>query len=111
MMKTFLFALLALVVHGDVVVENDLIIAKEIYDFTYSTDSDVWWQARNTTNYYCIFRNLWTKERHPNDYPKMAKWSDIMLYSSTKDFRPWLKNRATTLGIETLAEVCEEVRR
>jgi hypothetical protein len=34
----------------------------------------------------------------------MAKWSDIMIYSTTKDFRPWLKNRATTTGVETLAE-------
>jgi hypothetical protein len=105
----FLFALaLALTttaVHADIVVENDLIIPAEIYDFTYSTSSTQWWQSTNHTKYYCVFRNTWTIKNHPYEYPKAARWSNIMVYSSTKEYRPWLKNRATTLGIKTLVEV------
>ena len=93
------------VVRGDIEVINDLIKPEELYDFVYSTDSDVWWRTQNETKYYCVFRNLWTSERHPKDYPGQARWTNNVLYSTTKDWRPWLKNRATTLGIETIAEV------
>lgn len=86
-------------------VVNDLIKPEEIYNFTYSTDSGVWWRTVNATKYYCIFRNHWTKERHPNEYPKLARWSDIIMYSTNKEYRPWLKNRAASLGVEKIAEV------
>jgi hypothetical protein len=97
--------LLLTVVTADIVVENDMIIPEEIYDFLYSTDSTVWWQSTNATKYYCIFRNMWTKAHHPKEYPANARWGNVVMYSTTKQFRPWLKNRATTAGIETLAEV------
>ena len=93
-------------VTADITVENDLIKPEEIYDLVYSADSKVWWRSQNATRYYCVFRNLWTKERHPKEYPKAARWSNIAMYSGTKEFRPWLKNRATTLGVEKIAEVC-----
>jgi len=91
--------------YGDIEVVNDLIKPDEIYDFVYSTDSTVNWREQNVTKYYCVFRNLWTKERHPHDFPKAARWTNNALYSTTKDWRPWLKNRATTVGIETIVEV------
>lgn len=90
---------------GDITITNDLIKPEEIYDFVYSTDSDVWWRSQNVTKYYCVFRSLWTAERHPSDFPKAARWTNNVLYSTTKDWRPWLKNRTTTVGIETIAEV------
>jgi hypothetical protein len=104
----FFLGLLATKCIADIVVENDLIIPEEIYDFVYSTDSDVWWRTTNATRYYCIFRSLWTKMEHPKEYPLAARWSDIVMYSTTKYYRPWLKNRATTLGIETIAEVSRQ---
>lgn len=82
-----LLLLLAAVVRSDIVVENDLIIPEEIYDFLYSTDSSVWWQSPNTTKYYCIFRNLWTKMHHPKEYPPNARWGPVVMYSAVKEVR------------------------
>ena len=59
-----LFAL-ARVLRADIVVVNDLIKPEDVYDFTYSTDSDIWWRSQNATKYYCIFRSTWDKENHP----------------------------------------------
>jgi len=101
----YFFLIAPRIVNADIEVINDLIKPEEIYDFTYSTDSDVWWRSENVTKYYCVFRNLWTSDRHPKDFPKAARWTNNVMYSTTKDWRPWLKNRATTLGIETIAEV------
>ena len=74
-------------VRADITVENDLVKPEEIYDFIYSTDSDVWWQSQNTTKYYCIFRNLWTKKSHPREYPANARWGPVSLYSAVKEVR------------------------
>jgi hypothetical protein len=92
-------------VAADITVENDLIKPEDVYNFTYSTDSDVWWRTVNATKYYCVFRSHWTSEDHPNEYPRNARWSDVILYSTNKEYRPWLLNRATTLGVEKVAEV------
>jgi Spondin_N len=100
-----IFTALARITHADIVVENDLIKPEDVYNFTYSTDSDVWWRSVNATRYYCVFRSHWTSENQPNEYPRNARWSDILLYSTNKEYRPWLLNRATTLGVEKVAEV------
>jgi hypothetical protein len=60
----------------------------------------------NRTKYYCVFRNLWDEAHHPKSYPALARWSDPVIYSSTKQYMPWLRNRQTSYGIEKLAEVC-----
>jgi hypothetical protein len=86
------------------VVENEIIKPEDIYDFV-TEDSAEDWMSVNTKKYYCTYRNLWTKIDHAKDYPKFARLSNVIMYSSTTGFLPWLKTRQTTLGVETLAEV------
>jgi hypothetical protein len=102
------FVLATTAVHADIVMQNDLIIPAEIYDLTYTSSSTQVWQTSNRTKYYCIFRSTWTSMLHPIEYPQAAKWSNIFFYSTTNQYRPWLKNRATTLGVETLVEVSSQ---
>jgi len=90
---------------ADIVFENELFVPAEIFDFVYSTDSDVWWQTPNTTKYFCVYRNLWEKEFHPKKYPKVARVSTPLIYSSTKQYHPWLKNRQTTYGVQNYVKV------
>jgi Spondin_N len=99
-------SLLAPVAKADIVVENDLIDPKEIYDFVALQDSEHWWMSGNVTKYYCIMRGLWNPQNHPAEFPQLARFSNPLMYSSTKQFLPWLRNRATTYGVEKVAEVC-----
>lgn len=91
-------------VSADIVVENDLINPEEIYDTIVLQDSNHWWLSPNTTQYFCIMRALWNPRNHPKKYPGMARMSNPIAYSSTKEWLPWLINRATTLGVEKIAE-------
>jgi hypothetical protein len=107
-MKVFqIFTLAALTCYAvaDIVVDNEILDPKAIYDFITSDDSAEDWKSTNTKKYYCTYRNLWTKIDHPNEYPQFARLSDFILYSSTTGFLPWLIGRQTTVGVETLAEV------
>jgi len=89
---------------------SDLFVPEDVFDVTYSTDSDVDRTVRNTTRYYCAFRNLWTPTSHPANFPYgppltvPPSWSRIALYSTTKDYAPWRSGRAATLGVKTLVE-------
>lgn len=109
--KLFLAALCAVAplaptsVMADITVVNNLIVPSQIYDFTYSNTSNVWWRGRNRTMYYCIFRSLWTKDSAPNDYPKQARFTDPFMYSSTKEFLPWQLGKAVSVGIGKIATV------
>ena len=110
MMKVFFatlgsVALLVPSVLADITVVNNLIVPSQIYDFTYSNTSNVWWRGRNRTMYYCIFRSLWTKDSAPNDYPKQARFTDPFMYSSTKEFLPWQLGKAVSVGIGKIATV------
>ncbi|KAL7565324.1 hypothetical protein ACA910_014607 [Epithemia clementina (nom. ined.)] len=89
---------------ADIVVENDLINPEDIYDFIVLQDSNHFWLSPNTTQYFCIMRGLWNPKNHPKKFPGMARISNPIAYSSTKQWLPWLINRATTLGVEKLAE-------
>jgi hypothetical protein len=93
------------IVHADIVVDNEIIRPEEIFDFTYSEDSPVDWQTRNVTKYYCIYRSLWSTRDHPANFPQMARLSNVAMYTSTKQYLPWLQTRAVTVGVERLAEV------
>jgi hypothetical protein len=109
-MQQFIALTLALVgfasfTSADIVVENDLIKPEEIYDFVVLQDSDHWWQSRNVTKYYCVMRGLWNPQNHPQKFPQLARMSNPLVYSGTKEFRPWLLNRQTTWGVEKVAEV------
>jgi hypothetical protein len=107
-MKVFqIFSLAALACYAaaDIVVENEIFNPDDVFIFVDSVDSQEDWKTTNTKQYYCTYRNLWTKIDHPVDYPQLARLSSFIMYSSTSGFLPWLKTRQTTVGVETLAEV------
>ena len=101
------FLLAAITVTADIVMENELIISNEVFDLNYAMDSQVEAvRQRNETQMYCIFRSKWTVEDHPEHFPKLARFSTPVLFSHTKQYTPFLKNREANYGVEVLAEVC-----
>jgi hypothetical protein len=102
--RTHPYNLSRVLLFTDIVVENDIIKPEDVFDFVVLQDSDHWWEARNVTKYYCIMRSLWNPQNHPNKYPQLARMSNPLIYSGRKEFRPWLINRQTTIGVEKLAE-------
>jgi hypothetical protein len=61
--------------------------------------------VQNNTQYYCVFRSLWTPEHHPVDFPDKAQWSSPVLLSHAKRFIPFEENKTTTLGVQRIAQV------
>mmetsp|Transcript_3387 Transcript_3387/g.7089 ORF Transcript_3387/g.7089 Transcript_3387/m.7089 type:complete len:401 (-) Transcript_3387:22-1224(-) len=103
-LASLLFASRRAFVSADIVIENDLINPEEIFDFVVLQDSSHWWLSPNSTHYFCIMRGLWNPFNHPKKYPNLARMSNPIMYSSTKQYMPWLINRATTWGVEKIAE-------
>ena len=106
----FLAALVALAAtaQADIVYENEVITTSEIFDLDYALDSTVWaydQQTLNVSKYYCVFRSNWNQENHPADFPELARWANPVLFSHTKEYSPFLKNRGAPNGVETVAEV------
>ncbi|GAX25699.1 hypothetical protein FisN_14Lh007 [Fistulifera solaris] len=92
-------------IQADIVMENELIISNEVFDLNYAMDSEVEAvRQRNETQFYCIFRSKWTVEDHPEHFPKLARFSTPVLFSHTKQYTPFLKNREANYGIEIIAE-------
>jgi hypothetical protein len=58
--------------------------------------------------YYCTFRGKWSKERHPNDFPKSPSYSAPVMISHSNGYRMWTGTEAATLGVESIAEVRSE---
>jgi len=54
--------------------------------------------------YYCTFRGKWSKERHPNDFPKSPSWGPPILLSHSKNWRMWTGTETVTAGVEYIAE-------
>ena len=90
---------------SDIIFGGELIKPEEVFDTVTLLDSNTWWLSENTTKYYCIFRGMWDDIRQPHDYPKLARWSTPALFSSNKEYMPWRLDRATTWGVEKVAEV------
>ena len=96
---------------ADIIFENELIKTEEIFDLEYAKDSNVWAYENdglNQTKYYCVFRNNWTPKNHPAEYPELARWGTPAIFSHTKQYAPYLKNRAAPIGIQQIAEVSFE---
>ena len=106
-MSRLAVTLLALVstVSADIIFENEEIKVDEVFDLKYALNSGVLKNVRNATKYYCVFRSLWTPEDHPNHYPKLARYTTPVLFSHTKQYTPFLKNREANYGLEIIAEV------
>lgn len=61
--------------------------------------------STDTIKYYCTYRNLWTPERHPTNYPvDQARWTGPILWTHTTEFVPWRDNWPASRGIEKIAE-------
>lgn len=62
-------------------------------------------QVPNRTSYQCTFRNLWTKERQPKNFPtELARWNGPVMWTHTLQFEPWREGDAVTRGVEKVAE-------
>lgn len=60
---------------------------------------------QNRTSYQCTFRNLWTKERQPKNFPQeLGRWGGPIMWTHTLQFEPWRAGDAVTRGVEKLAE-------
>lgn len=69
------------------------------------TKSTVSQDTTERTSYQCTFRNLWTKERQPKNFPKeLGRWNGPIMWTHTLQFQPWRANYAVTRGVEKLAE-------
>ena len=55
--------------------------------------------------YYCTFRGKWSKERHPQDFPRSPSFSAPVLLSHSNGYRMWTGTETATLGVESIAEV------
>ena len=61
---------------------------------------------QNRLTYQCTYRNLWTKERHPQNYPNGTAFiAGPILWTSTILYLPWADGNTVTEGVEQLAEV------
>ena len=57
-------------------------------------------------SYRCTFRNLWTNERQPVNYPEdSAAWNGPVMWTHTLDYEPWGGGRTVDAGIEDYVEV------
>ena len=113
MMKLLILSLFLLAVpaQADIYYENELIRLDEVFDLEFARDSSVWAyenNGRNTSKYYCVFRSNWNKENHPAEYPELARWANPIMFSHTKQYAPYIKNRKAPYGVETIAEVRTE---
>ena len=78
---------------------------EEVYKNVGVTDQ----QTANRTSYQCTFRNLWSKERQPKNFPKeLARWASPILWTHTLQFEPWRAGDIVTRGVEKLAEVSDD---
>jgi len=62
--------------------------------------------TQERVSYQCTFRNLWTKERQPKNFPEvLARWNGPVIWTHTLQFEPWREGDTVTRGVEKLAEV------
>lgn len=54
--------------------------------------------------YYCTFRGKWSKERHPNDFPRSPSFSAPVMISHSSYYSMWTATETVTAGVEYLAE-------
>jgi hypothetical protein len=57
--------------------------------------------------YYCTFRGKWTKNRHPNDFPRSPSYSAPVIIAHSNGYRMWTGSETATLGVESIAEVSD----
>jgi len=70
----------------------------------FSAASDIDSSSSGSVSYDCIFTNLWTKSRHPSDYPNDAHWSPPVVVSHNSEYTLFEEGEASTEGLESVAE-------
>jgi len=62
--------------------------------------------SSNDVQYNCMFQNLWTKDRHPNEFPEIAAahWTKQVLASHNIRYSMWSEGSLANDAVETLAE-------
>ena len=59
--------------------------------------------------YSCTFRNLWTQDRQPTNFPQDdAKWTGLIAWSHNLQLELWKAGSTATRGLEELAEVSKK---
>lgn len=67
---------------------------------------DVPVNSTDRVTYQCTFRNLWTKERQPINYPEEdAQWWGPILWTHKEEFQAWQAGQAATFGLQEAVEV------
>ena len=106
-MKLLTASVVLNLVFGDIVFDNALFDPSEIFDLQFAMDSNVTSYMVNQTKYYCIFRGNWNNATQPADYPVgLARFGNQAVFSHTKQYTPYLKDREAPFGVEKIAEVC-----
>jgi len=103
--RLLLVASIVATANADILFDNEEVVVEEVFDLKYALDSDVGLGMPNATKYYCVFRGTWNKDDHPNDYPELARFDPPLMFSHTKAYTPFLKNREANQGVEVIAEV------
>lgn len=69
------------------------------------TKSAISQNTEEKITYKCTFRNLWTKDRQPKNFPKtLGRWNGPLMWTHTLQYQPWHAGFAVTRGVEKLAE-------
>ena len=57
----------------------------------------------------CEFSSLWTKERHPDDYPSNAHFSPLVFASHSEKYQMWANGALASPGVKEVAEVSQKI--
>lgn len=88
--------------NGEFVCNGRVKLGSEVLTST-SFDREV--APDETVQYQCTFRNLWTKERQPVDFPvDEARWSGPILWTGPEEYVPFQEESAASPGAQSLIE-------
>jgi len=91
--------ILSILLHGKLYAAET--IPEYVKLFSVASDQD---SSSGSASYDCIFTNLWTKSRHPSNYPNDAHWSPPVVVSHDLGYSIFKEGWASTEGLESVAE-------
>jgi len=95
--------LLSSVIHALDITKKNLDFSK--ITITNLIDSTISVREHEDVEYNCVFENLWTKERHPRDYPYDAMhWKEQVLASHNFEYSMWKENSFASTAVRKLIE-------
>ena len=75
----------------------------EPYEVVQTTSSTL--PASSEAEYTCIIRNLWTQDRHPNNFPASARLTPAILVVHSESYSVWEENALASAELNEMAEV------